>query len=185
MSRLRQFTRQIPLLIIWLMASALLWSFVFMRITDADPAHKIVVFADAEVSGSEDLAAELFDLRRGGIHTVQVHPFTYAMLNSAQLANADLYIIPESDMPAYLEWFAPCPDDFRQAAYVNPDDGCRYGLLLRDPADPDTRLSQYIHFAPDERYYLCFGKNSLHLHGQTKAVDDEAEYFAGYILSIQ
>ena len=185
MSKFRQFTRQIPLLIIWLMASGLLWSFVFLRITDADPAHKIVVFVDAETTGAEDLAAELFDQRRGNIRTVQVRPFTYAMLDSNQLTNADLYIVPESDMLIYLDWFAPCPDGFTQDAYVNPEDGLSYGLLIRDPSDPDSLFSRYIQFVPEERYYLCFGKNSLHLNGQTEAGDNEAVYFADILLNME
>ena len=184
MSKFRQFIRQIPLLIIWLMASALLWSFVFIRITDTDPAHKIVIFVDAETPGAEDLATELFDQRRGNIRTVQVRPFTYAMLNSDQLTNADLYIVPESDMQTYLDWFAPCPDGFTQEAYINPEDSLRYGLLIRDPSDVDTPLSRYIQFVTGEPYYLCFGKNSLHLNNQTEAGDNEAIYYGSCLLHL-
>ena len=183
MSKIRRILCQIPLLIIWLMASGLIWGFVFTRITDTDPAHKIAVYIDAETPGAAELATRLDDLKRGGIRMVQARPFTYAMLDGSSLASTDLFIVRASDMTAYRDWFAPCPDGFRPESVAWEDDSVRYGIPVINPLADFQPLVEYVSFEPSETYYLCFGKDSLHLAGNAGAVDNEAQYFADILLS--
>ena len=182
MSNFRRFTRQIPLLIIWLMASGLIWGFVFTRITDTDTAHKLTVYIDAEVPGSAELAENLDDKKQGSIRMIQVRPFNYAMLDSSSLMNADLYIVPESDMEAYRDWFAPLPEALQMKGPAWEAGGIPCGVLIHIPSHTDSNaLSAYIRFEP-QRYYLCFGKNSLHFSANENASDNEAERMALILL---
>ena len=182
MSNLRRILQQIPLLIIWLMASALLWGFVFTRITDTDAAHKIVICIDAETPGAAELATKLDDLNRGDIRMVQVRPFTYAMLDGSALTSADLFIVSESNMQTYREWFAPCPEGFAADFPAWEENGIRYGIPVHADFKSFQPLRPYINFESSELYYLCFGKESLHLDSNDSAVDNEAPYFAEILL---
>ena len=59
MGKIRKFFSLVPVLVLWLMLSVLVWGFVFTRITDTDPAHKITLFVDSEVTDATGLAVKL------------------------------------------------------------------------------------------------------------------------------
>ena len=183
MSSFRRFTRLIPLLILWLMASALIWGFVFTRITDTARENKIVIFVDAETPGAAELETKLQPLLGDGIRMVQVHPFTYAMLDTSTITNADLYIVKASELETYLSWFAPYPDDFESLMPAWEHEGVCYGQMVYTPIRSYDPFRGLISFGDRETYYLCFGKNSLHLSSQEGAVDDQAAACARLLLT--
>ena len=182
MSKWRQFARQIPLLIIWLMASALIWGFVFTRITDTSRENKIVIFVDAETPGAAELEMKLNAWAREDIRMVQVRPFSYAMLDGSVISNADLYIVKTSDLNTYQDWFRPYPDDFKSIMPAWEQDGICLAQMLSSPLLSHDPYRNHIRFEGTEPYWLCFGANSIHLAGNEGAVDDEAAYFARVLL---
>ena len=182
MSNFRRFTRLIPLLILWLMASVLIWGFVFTRITDTARENKLVIFVDAETPGAAELEMRLMSRMAGGIRMVQVRPFSYAMLDTSTIVNADLFIVKTSDMGTYQEWFAPYPDSFESHSPVWEHDGVCLGQQVYFFVQDHESLRKYIVF-DNEVYYLCFGKNSLHLSSQEGAVDDQAAVCARLLLT--
>lgn len=186
MRRFKRFTGLIPLLILWLMGSVLLWGWIFTRLTDTVPQRKIVLFVDGEVPRSVELAAVLEESKPEGIKMIQVHPFSYAMLNGDALRSADLYLVRASDAEQYREWFAPLPPAMISGKNL-PEDG-RSGLKAYDAVTGKGAASEYIAYMPagaePEDYYLFFGASSLHVPGMENAVDDAALSVARTLLSM-
>ena len=189
MGKIRKFLSLIPALIIWLMLSALVWGFVFTRITDTDPAHKLTLFIDAPVTDATTLAVQLEDHLGGNIRMVKVHPFTYAMLDGEQLKAADLYIIRADRMETYREWLLPLPEEMRGRGKEYIRDGAAWGILIYDAEKKTGIATNCVNYLPpgepDENYYLCFGSQSMHIQGQKNAVDNAAADAAKLLLTMQ
>ena len=188
MRRVKAVFRLVPMLAAWAVLGAFFWGFIYIRVTDTDAAHKIVVCADAPVPGAAELEETLDRACAGSIRMTKVRPFTYAMMDSSVLRGADLLIVRESNMPVYLDWFAPCPASVAPRDGGWPADGVRYGVLLYSPGQQNTALSRWIGLsdgdADGERFYLCFGKQSLHVEGLDQAVDGESARFAALLLDM-
>ena len=139
----------IPAAVLWLIAAVLLVGFVFVRITDTDPAHKITVYADCAVSNAAELAEKLEAGMEGAVRMVKVHPFSYALFGTSGLKAADLYIIPDSRIGEYSGWTAP-----------------EAGIPVYDPARGLAAAGDYFAYAPEgekgEVYRLYYGKESVH-----------------------
>ena len=146
--------RFFPAAVIWAMMAVLLTGFVFNRITETDPAHKIVIYADCEVRGDTELAEKMEQAMDGAVRMVKVHPFSYAMFGSEALKSADLYIIPDSRTGEYADWLEALPG--------TPEEG----IILYDPAAGAGAAEDYFIFAPEgkpaEIHRLYFGRNSVH-----------------------
>ena len=178
MSKLRRFLSLIPALMLWLMLSVLVWGFVFTRITDTDPAHKISLFIDSEVTDATGLAVQLEEHLDGNISIVKVHPFTYAMLDGGQLEASDLFIIRADHMETYGEWLTPLPEDMRGVYPEYNLDGVPFGVKAYDAESKKGITTEYINYLPlsepEEDYYLCFGQKGVHLASLDNAVDNAA-----------
>ncbi|MBR5345802.1 MAG: hypothetical protein IK127_08275 [Clostridia bacterium] len=183
MKKRKIISRQIPLLILWLMASALLWSFILNIITDTDAAHKLVVYADTQVTNATELAVKLEENKPEAIRMVRVRPFTYAMMGADELAHADLLLVPEADFENYPDWFASVPDSLRTAGTLYEQDGEPLGMLVFDP-ETDSPDKQHWFALDAQRYYLAFGLHSLHVPGVEDAVDDAAVDCASRLLTL-
>lgn len=94
----------IPLMLLWLVLSVIIWGWVFGLLTDTDRAHKLTLYVDGEVKDGVGLAVALERELKGEVRMVQVRPFTYAMMNEGDIRAADLYILPDADLPSYGEW---------------------------------------------------------------------------------
>ena len=176
MSRMKRFFGQVPLLILWLMFSLLLWGSVFVRITDTAPAKKLVVCVDAEVPGAAELARLLEAQAGKTIRMVKVRPFTYAMFDADSLTKADIFILRAENFERYADWFLPLPEEMNA-----PDalviDGVAWGLPLNGAA------AAYIDYWETDGWYLFFGAQSLHVDGNAGAVDNEAVAAATAIMN--
>ena len=136
-----------PGAVIWIMLAILLTGFVFARITDTDPSRKITVFADCKIRDAADLAEKLEKGMEGSVRMVKVHPFSYAMLDSAQIKNADLYIVPDSKKEEFAEWFQeeyavvadPEHDDAICLAYFQYEEGASVYRLYIGAASPHLK----------------------------------------------
>ena len=136
--------------VLWAMLAVLFTGFVFNQITDTAPANKIVIYADCEVRNAPQLAEKLEKALDGQIRMVKIHPFAYAMFDSARLKQADLYIVPDSHITEYREWFLP-----------------KEGLTLYDPASGQETAGAYFLYVPEggtsEPFRLYPGRDSVHL----------------------
>ena len=189
MKKVKKFFSLLPMLIIWLMISVFLWGFVFTRITDTDPKHKVTLFIDCQVPGSVQLTVELEKNKKElGIRMVKVHPFTYAMLDSSVLRQADLYIVKSSDIDEYADWFAQLPEEMLVYSDLLSWDNIAWGIRIYNAETGEGAAVQYIDYTADgtvtEDYYLLFGKESVHVPGNTGAVDDASLDIARSLLSM-
>lgn len=182
MKKRNRFAALIPPMLLWLLLSMLIWSWIFTFLTDTTRDKKIVLFADLPEFADVQLAGRLEQALPAGLTMVQAHPFTYAMLDSGQLTGADLYIIRASQLPEYLDWLAPLPGDFR-GGVLWTEAGEPVGLRIYDAAADRGAASAYLTYRlPDgtaEDCYLCFGAQSLHL------ADGAAEAVASELLTLE
>ena len=143
---IRRIRRMMPGLLIWLIASGLIGGFIFIRVTDAAPGNKIMIYMDGEVMNGAELADRLERLLPEPIRKVQIRPFTYALFGSDELRNADLYIVPASHTEEYREWFLPG----------------REGSLMHDPETGRAAAGRWLIYG-DEIYRMFPGAGSRHL----------------------
>lgn len=142
-----QWGKLLPLLGIWALVAVFFSSFVFYQITDTVPANKLTLYIDGEVQNETRLAVLLEKGLPSPIRMVQVHPFTYAMFGSDALRAADLYIVPDSDLEQFADWFAPGEES----------------VLVHDPESGVSVADTWILYTPEETYRLYLGAASAHL----------------------
>ena len=142
-----QWGKLLPLLGIWALVAVFFSSFVFYQITDTSPANKLTLYIDGEVQYETRLAVLLEKGLPSPIRMVQVHPFTYAMFGSDALRAADLYIVPDSDLEQFADWFAPGEES----------------VLVHDPESGVSVADTWILYTPEETYRLYLGAASAHL----------------------
>lgn len=170
-----------------LAASALLWSWIFNFLTDAGRENKIVVYADMKDFRWKELAAALEENAPEGIRFVQVHPFGYAMMNSADLEQADLYIMTASQAWEYAGLIAPPREDLPAQFGPEPLGNGLQGVPLRRAGSDSAAASAYLSYGerPDESWYLFPGAASLHWRSAENSLDDAALETAGRLLEIR
>ena len=173
----RRFSDMIPALLLWAMLSIFLWSFVFNFITDVPASEKVVLFIDAPLTEETRLAVQLEEVAGDTVQMVQVRPFAYAMMGSQEIEHADLYIIGESSIGEYGDWFVPLPEALRTGTLLERD-GQPIGVKVWDAATGEGVAGDVIGYTSpnkvQEDHYLLVGKNSLHVQNHENAVDNEA-----------
>jgi len=161
---MKKLTRQLPLLIIWLILSVILWGFVFNFLTDTTADKKIVIMIDAQLENEVSLAVLLEGLHSDTVKMVKVHPFTYALMDASAVASADILIIAEGDIEQYQDYIMPVSEEF----------GCEEsGILLTGQID--RWLAEYCR---NVNYYLCFGNSGAHI------TDGEAIKYAKALIEL-
>ncbi len=177
MKKMKRFFDIVPAMLLWLMLSIFLWSFVFNLLTDVPAAEKVVVFIDAPLTNETQLAVALEEAAGDTIRMVQVRSFAYAMMSSEEIEHADVYIIGESAWETYRDWFAPLPEDLQTGTLLHLD-GQPWGVKIYDAASGKGIAPEIIGYAAPgkvvEDHYLLIGKNSLHVQSHEGAVDHEA-----------
>lgn len=166
-SRFRRFRRAFslvfPLCMAWLALCPILTGFVFARITDTDPAHKLSLYADADLKNAPELAGILEDAVTDPVRMVKVRPFSYAMFGRDELAGADLYLIPASRAAEYAEWLAPAPESLRSRT----EKALSGGIPVFDPARGLSAASAWVDYDPAlAPYALYFGASLRHASGE-------------------
>ena len=136
--------------VLWAMMALILTGFVFNQITDTTPENRIVLYADCEIQNAPELAEKLETALNGAVRMVKIHPFSYALFDSARLKQADLFIVPDSRKEAYQEWFAE-----------------EEGIPVFDPSGGFAVAQEYFLYHPagheSETYRLYLGGSSVHL----------------------
>ena len=155
-----------PAFVLWTMITVVFGGFVFNRITDTAPEHKVVIYADCTVTDGAVLADMLESALTAPVRMVKIHPCDYAMFGSEAIRNADLYIIPASHAAEYSEWLVPD------------------GIPVYRPDGSVCVASAYFGYDPDEEYDLYYGSASLHTSGNEGAADNQAADVAQKLLEI-
>lgn len=188
MSKVKRLWNLVPLMLLWLMLSIFLWSFVFNLLTDIGPENKVVLFADAPLTDATQLAVLLEEAVSEPVRMVQVRSFSYAMMGSEEIERADLYIVSASQAETYREWFAPLPPQLLAADDLLELDGVPSGVKVYDAAAETGAAAAFITYSypgrENEDHYLFFGKGSLHVQSHENAVDDQAVSCALRLLDI-
>ena len=182
----RQILRLLRRGFLCLLVSAVFWSWIFTLLTDTGRENKIVIYADMKDFRWKDLAVTLEEKVPETIRFVQVHPFTYAMMNSSDLEQADLYIMTAAQAEEFSRFTAPLPTDLPEELASLPRDESLGGLLLFDAEAGSGAAVDYLNYAylPGENWYLFFGANSLHLPAEENKEDAAAMITACVLLSL-
>ena len=192
------FARLVPGMLLWLTVSVLLWNWVFNLLTETDPEHKIMLFADMHHFADRALAEMLEEDLPEGIRMVQVHSFDYALMDSASLEAADLYVMTESQVREHQSWLCPLPAALVPSAGALILEGEPVGVPLYNTDEKQNDfdfLSGFLHRsaadffnfeeAPGETWYLCFGRGGAHLRSLENGVDDAALILSKRLLALE
>lgn len=189
MRTIKRILSQLHRYVLWALISAVVWAFVFTRITDASPKRKVTVYTDAPAVSEITLEAKLEEELPDGIKMVKVRHFTYAAFNSDAPSEADILILSESSVKEHLDMLSPIPRDPREGDYV--EGGSLYGIKVFDLASGSAVCGEYFTYTyivsetPNQNYYLCFNNDSIHLGGWNGSADDAALIIAEKILSMK
>ena len=159
--------------------AVMFWSFVFNQITDTSADRKVVLYADVNSMNSSGLAVKLEESMPDNIKMVQVHPFSYAMMDDSGLVDADLYVVHESDLDTYIEDLSPVNEysaelSGRELLVI---DGNIYGILVWDSGSDSGTGTEYIDYLSEEAAdscWLVFSAASTHIASVTGSGDDAA-----------
>lgn len=166
MKKNSKFMNLLPMLLLWLVMSVILWGFVFTRITTYAPRDIIALYVDGAMQNEKALAQAIYK-ETDGLKAVQVRPFSYAMFGGDELRNADLFIIPKENLDLYRECFAPWPGEMATDGVFHAWDGVNYGLKVYDAQTGEGIAKAYVlyenHLYVPQDYYLFFGNQSAHL----------------------
>lgn len=155
----------LPRVAVCLAAGALFWSWVFTFLTDASPAEKVTLFANMLEGRWKELSVRLEEEAPEGIRFIQAHPFSYALMDSTALSQADLYIMTPAQAEEYAEWVVPGTE-----------------RMIYDAGSDEGAAKEYLHYAErlGEDWYLYFGAGSQH----TGETDEAAKSIAEILLKL-
>lgn len=165
---LKKILAQIPLYVVFVLFSTIIVGWFFGFATDTSREKKIVLFADVQTMNETGLALKLEENKPDGIKMIRCHVFGYAVFDTSQLENADLYIVKASEVEKYAESFLEIDDDALASRYYRG----KQGIKVYDAASGKGLLTDYVVY-PNEDCYLFFGAGSLHTGGEN-AVDRAA-----------
>ena len=191
MRNLKRLFRLLPHLLLWLLASALLWSWIFNFLTDTDRDHKITLFIGMQSLQDRTLAVALEEDLPDGIRMVQVHPFDYALMDSVSLETADLYIMTEGQAREHRDWLCPLPEGLDPSPGMLELDGETVGLRIyaaKEDTVPGAGVAaSYLNYMemPGEDWFLCFGRGGYHLAGLENGLDSASLAVAGRLLTLE
>ena len=162
---LKSLWAQLHRFVLWFIISTIFWAWIFTILTEAPPAKKVTLYAQAESCAERALEEALDPARPEGIRLIQAHLFSYALFDTQDALNADLYVIPASQADDFLDSYAPLDgeelDVGGRELFVR--DGVSYGVKIWDAASGEGAAAEYLGYAPGEDYYLFFNVKSLHL----------------------
>ena len=162
---LKNIWSQLHRFVLWFILSTILWAWIFTLVTDTTPAKKVTIYVQAEACQDVALGEKLEESKPEGIRMIRAHLFSYALFDTQEALNADLYVIPASQAEGFLDSFAPIDgeelDLGDRELFIR--DGKRYGVKIHDAATGESVAGDYLVYAPGEDYYLFFNAKSLHL----------------------
>ena len=164
MKMLRRILSQLHTFVLWLLFSAMFWSWIFTFVTDTTADRKVTVYCKAPEIQDTRLAVALEETLPEGLRMIRVHAFDYVMFDVDAFYRGDIFIIPASELETYAEILAPV-------------DG-QQGVKVYDAATGTGVAASYIRYS-DEDYFLFLGAGSPHLE------DGKALEVAHSLLSLE
>lgn len=178
MKRIRKnIEKDIWLYISWCLAMVLLWIWIFGFLTQVKPENKVSIF-----SGTYSTQFEKYDEinleynRPAGIEVVAVNAYDvredsfYAVLQVLGYGEADILILPKSQIDGHTFRFAPISATTHQqlatGGYtlgVYQEDDISYGMKIYDSASGESLISWLCFDEADEDFYLLFNADSVHI----------------------
>ena len=157
MKMLKKILSQWHSFVLWLLASALFWSWIFTFVTDTSPDKKVTVYCKVPEIRATELAIALEERMPEGLRMIKVYPFDYVMFDLDAFYQGDVFIVPASEIGTYADVLAPAEEAVK--AY--------------DAATGVGMATAYIHYE-NEDYYLFLGSGSAHLEdGKAMAIAQE------------
>ena len=144
---LKNIFSQLHTFVLWLLASFILWGWIFTMVTDTAPEKKITVYCDVPQVQDTAMAVALEEHMPEGLRMVKVHSFRYVMFDMESINKGDVFIVPASEIGELAEFLAP----------VEGEDG----VLVHGAGADGGAAAAYIQYA-DEDYYLFLGSGSVH-----------------------
>lgn len=153
---LKNIFSQLHTFVLWLLASAIFWGWIFTFVTDTVPAKKVTVYCRVPAVQDTALAAALEQDMPEGLRMVKVHTFDYVMLDTASFDMGDIFIVPASEDPGFVQDLIPLEGDG--------------GTKVYDAGTGEGAAMEYIQYGGED-YYLYLGSGSVHLDdGAARAV---------------
>ena len=190
---IRKILRNLHRYVLWALISAVLWAWVFSFVTDTTRAKKVTLFVNTPGSDCAALEDALNGQKPEGIRMIKVHPFEYAAFLTAEVDNADMFIIAESDVGKNLERLCPIPRDFVSASGADAYEsgGAVYAVKVYDVSTAEGCAKAFLDYVPapgsglqPESYYLCFSASGLHLGEWNGSNDGAAIAVAEALLAV-
>lgn len=162
MKMLKRIFSQLHSFVLWLLVSALFWSWIFTFVTDTSAEKKVTVYCKVPEVRATELAIALEEHMPEGLRMIRVYSFDYVMFGLDAFYQGDIFIVPESEIGTYKDVLLPAERSIK--AY---DAATGAGIAM-----------DYIRYE-DEDYYLCLGSGSVHLE------DGKAEEVVQTLLSMR
>ena len=171
---------QLHTLVLWAMASILLWGWIFGFLTNTKAQHKVTIFIEAVQVEDQKLNLRLEEHLPKGIRMIRVRGIDYSYMGVDN--SEDIFLLRASTLEDAI---AKRPDSF---AEIPLPDGCigyssegrNIGIRVYDAkAGAGLGSEDYIrYYAPGdsgaEDVFLCISTHSLHWSANDKAVDNAA-----------
>lgn len=148
MRMIKNIFSQLHTFVLWLMASALFWGWIFTFVTDTVPEKKVTVYCRTPAVQDTALAAALEEDMPEGLRMIKVHTFDYVMFDTEAFNRGDIFIIPASEDAEFVKDLIPVEGEG--------------GTKVYDAATGEGVATAYIQYA-DEDYYMFLGSGSAHL----------------------
>ena len=207
--RVRMTFQDWPKYVLALMGAALITGGIFLNADNVPVRKKITFFVNTFQSSAKDLENELYEARPEGITRVRAHMFSYSLLSTKEIQEADVFIIHESDMDSFKENFTPLTAF--SAAHSELEyllvDGVPAAVKIYDAGSDTGAARSFLHYripepepgqpvevnpeavyTENEDYYLFFSNESRHsrgLSGEDGTGDDAAVEMVLYFLTLE
>lgn len=160
-----------------LLISVLLWAWIYTLCSDTTASKKVVVYIDSPAVSDAAMREKLNEEKPEGIKMIKVFPFSYAFFSSEAPSDADIYIMPESDMELYYELLLPIEAQDGEKAFVK--DGEVLGIRIFSASANKGAAASFIQYHPadgtePQDYYLCYNKKSVHIGTENGGCDAAA-----------
>ena len=170
--------------LLWLTVSFFFWAWIFVLITDAPAAKKLVLYADLPAMERDALSSELEKNMPEGIRFVEARVFMDEMFSPSNISSGDLFILSGSKAQDYADTFASVGEIGFPGLPLCEIGGRTCGVCVYDEETGIHIGTEYLAYIPGDKYYLFFNVESKHLGELNGSPDDAAIQAARAFLAL-
>lgn len=172
--------------VVWAILSAVFWAWAVLRVTDALPKNKVVLYADLYEIDRPAVEQAVEPALPEGIRFMEVDLFEDMLFSPTSVLTGDLYLVPESKVAEYLESFLPIDRSLFPGATFYESEGEAYGVCVYDEAAGVAVAGSHVLYFPGQRCYLFLNRDSRHVGaGNENSYDDAAIVLAQAFMNIE